>query len=627
MGIPKKIACQPTIENLVKQYPGEHEVLLELSTTYHISLTKGKLDIHATNREEHIIIGKHGVHNFKEYFYTSELAPVEEFEAYTVKPNGQKENFSSINYADNEDPEIFKDGIKRAEISYTDLSVGAKKVLETKTNFRDPSLLHRFVPQNMYPIRRSRLKLIVENGIEIGYKEFNTSTFNPTFTETKKGRKSVYEWVFDNVPKYKIEDHATPFLYSAPHIVLYIKSYKQDNDQVSVMSSLQDLYMYYNNFVMALNEDIAPEVEAKALEVVKNASNEEEKVAQIVRWVKRNIKYIAYENGYEGFIPRQANIVFKRRYGDCKDMASLVTAMCNSIGISNVKLAWIGTRSLPYSYHDLATPATDNHMIAVYIKGNQFLFLDATDSQSDYNMISPHIQNKEALIRITPDSFICRTTPTLPASHNKVIRKIELEFKDDKLIGEGTYHFQGSPQTNLKYDLLSSRKQDEHQLVKRITSFGNNKFMLDEYDVKNASGWSDTTSVHFNFTLSDYHVAFDDEIYINPFLKLPSIIKEIDTTDRMHDISLNHIANNIYIVKITIPQDYSIAHIPEALKLDNRVCSFSYNYEIQGETVIFSYNYEQKQLTYDIDQLEAWNKIHSTILSSTNKNLLLKRNK
>ena len=133
---------------------------------------------------------------------------------------------------------------------------------------------------------------------------------------------------------------------------------------------------------------------------MQNAASAEAKARNIYKWVQQNIKYVAFENGMEGFIPREANLVCSRRYGDCKDMASIMTAMLQHAGVT-AYFVWIGTRSLPYEYSQVPLPIADNHMISAIKLDTSFIFLDGTDSHCVFGTPPEHIQGKDALIAIT----------------------------------------------------------------------------------------------------------------------------------------------------------------------------------------------------------------------------------
>ncbi|RZK99397.1 MAG: hypothetical protein EOO89_31150, partial [Pedobacter sp.] len=107
--------------------------------------------------------------------------------------------------------------------------------------------------------------------------------------------------------------------------------------------------------------------------IITGVTTTKEKTKRIYNWVQDHVKYVAFEDGYGGFIPRDANLVCDRRFGDCKDMANLLVKMLNMAGVS-AHHTWIGTRDIPYSYNQIPTTNVDNHMIAVFNdNGNVYL--------------------------------------------------------------------------------------------------------------------------------------------------------------------------------------------------------------------------------------------------------------
>ena len=81
----------------------------------------------------------------------------------------------------------------------------------------------------------------------------------------------------------------------------------------------------------------------------------------------------------EGFVPRDAKVVCSRRFGDCKDMASILTEMMQAAKIP-AWFTWIGSRDLPYSFSSLPLPLVSNHMICTIQLKDQYIFLDAHGS-------------------------------------------------------------------------------------------------------------------------------------------------------------------------------------------------------------------------------------------------------
>jgi hypothetical protein len=67
--------------------------------------------------------------------------------------------------------------------------------------------------------------------------------------------------------------------------------------------------------------------------LVAGKTTEAEKVDAIYRWVIQNTHYVALEFGIHGYRPYPVTQVFHRRFGDCKDKASLLIAMLHQAGI------------------------------------------------------------------------------------------------------------------------------------------------------------------------------------------------------------------------------------------------------------------------------------------------------
>jgi hypothetical protein len=68
-------------------------------------------------------------------------------------------------------------------------------------------------------------------------------------------------------------------------------------------------------------------------EVTSNYQNKEEQVAEMIRFVQQDIRYFGIEIGQNSHIPHSPNTVFERRYGDCKDKASLLIALLDAIDV------------------------------------------------------------------------------------------------------------------------------------------------------------------------------------------------------------------------------------------------------------------------------------------------------
>ena len=60
-----------------------------------------------------------------------------------------------------------------------------------------------------------------------------------------------------------------------------------------------------------------------------------QRLEMIYGWVQSNIRYLAYEEGERGHRPERPAEVIRKRMGDCKDMALLLSTLLNHAGIES----------------------------------------------------------------------------------------------------------------------------------------------------------------------------------------------------------------------------------------------------------------------------------------------------
>jgi hypothetical protein len=106
------------------------------------------------------------------------------------------------------------------------------------------------------------------------------------------------------------------------------------------------------------------EMRAEIAKLVENCKTDTEKLRAVHDWVIKKIRYLGIEFGRNGYKPHRATETFKALYGDCKDTATLVTAMLKSIGIDS-RLVLIRTRNVgAIPANSLPLPNLFNHCIA-----------------------------------------------------------------------------------------------------------------------------------------------------------------------------------------------------------------------------------------------------------------------
>jgi hypothetical protein len=286
-------------------------------------------------------------------------------------------------------------------------------------------------------------------------------------------------------------------------------------------------------------------------------------------------------------------------------MASIISAMAQYAQIKNVTIAWIGSRNIPYTYSELATPGVDDHMIAVFETNNDYLFLDATDKETRFGIPTAFIQGKEALFN-DHGNYKIVTVPTVAAQENEIKETIKLQIVQDKLTGSGKTEYQGFNRSYLLAQIGDAANKTRFELIKSSVIKGNNKFNLKSFEEENKADRDLPYVINFNFDLENYILKVDKEIYINLYLDKHYENMNIEK-DRISKFNFDFLSqiNNKY--ELEIPTNYSVKHLPKDLHLDNALLKADFTFEVKNNTITLHVIIAQKKMILDNTDFELWN--------------------
>jgi tetratricopeptide (TPR) repeat protein len=203
---------------------------------------------------------------------------------------------------------------------------------------------------------------------------------------------------------------------------------------VSTFADWQQLGAWYADLVrpqFALDDAL----QQKLLSLLKGKQTDKQKIAAIQDFVLGSTHYIAQEFGVYSYKPYPVSQIYARRFGDCKDKASLMIALLRAAGIE-ARLALVRTRSLGVVAPRPASMAVFDHAI-VYIPKYD-LWLDGT---AEFAVRELPLQDQGALALVIglDGTSQLRHTPLSRASDNYTRHIIQAQ-----LSREGAVRFSGS---------------------------------------------------------------------------------------------------------------------------------------------------------------------------------------
>ncbi len=580
------------LEKYKNQYPNDDIIRLQQETTINIKLNNGEFTIYKEVYEEDLYLNNSANYNSKRSVSYSTFFNLDKIEASSYsKLDGKYVENKVVDFNEkNNLNDSFYDDSKEVGFIYPKLAKGSKTSIKLKYNIKNPRFLSAFYFGDFYPIINNKVTIIADKNIEFTFKPFQLNNgAKITFKKKKKGENYVYTWSTKNTDKFEIEPNAPNYKTILPHIIPIITSYQQNGKTNKLLDGIEGLYSWYYSLVENINkEETDPALTTLVEELTKGKESDIEKVKAIYYWTQQNIKYIAFEYALGGFIPREANEVFQKKYGDCKDNSSILFKMLEIAGIQG-NLTWIGTRKIPYTYEEVPTPAVDNHMILSYENKNKTYYLDATGRYIQIEYPSSFIQGKEALIA-NGNTFKVKKIPAVPPHLNKVVDTTHIQISERDIIGTSNSTFSGYIKNNLFYNLENTRKEaDVKELYNKRFLKGSNKFLIKSYKEKNKFSYDKDFSVSYNFSIQDYIQNIGSEIFINPhFNKIVSSVKTKE--DRKYDIEFDYKRQFSYTNIIEIPDGYEVSYIPTSVSFTNDLISVDLSYSTDKNKIVCKQN-------------------------------------
>jgi hypothetical protein len=520
----------------------------------------------------------------KEYFNSK--TDVKKLEAFSLVPDKNKykkiavSKFTkSADFGEN----LYYDDTYSYSFNFPATGKGVKRCTYSEIEIKDPYHPLTFFFAHNIPVDHAEFTITMPENIKINFHLFGADTSAIQASKTKKGKLITYKWTSHQPKIYERDFMAPGVRHFRPHLIVNIASCSNETDTTHYIGTMDDLYRWMDRKVGDLNKTISPEITQMTDSIVMGITDTTEKVRAIYKWVQNNIKYIAIEDGDNSHVPREATLVLMRRYGDCKDKSSLLTAMIRGIG-ENASLASVGTREFPYKYSEFPSVANSNHMVAVWWNKDKPMILDGTSRHNKLEDVPAFIQGKECVIGTGNGKYKLFKIPVAEASRNTQTDTIRLSIDRELLSGKGNSTFEGETKSMIIGHL--ERKEKEKQLAFWPAAiFGaSDKLNVSDIGTSDLNEINDPLNVRFEFQLPNYLTRQDKKVYVNMNIERKLSVLDVKT-DRVLPIEVESKSEHQIIYQLKIPENMRVDYIPDPLGFENPQFGFSQIYEQTGDEI------------------------------------------
>jgi hypothetical protein len=391
--------------------------------------------------------------------YTKDAEQMELVEARVLKADGSIVPIAAANVKDTEqagDMNIYDPNGRSLRVTVDGLAVGdAVDVtyrLRRATPTRAGYFADSFYFQSTEPVLSTRYRVDGPAAKPLSAELYHADRAGKIVaSRIASGDRIRYEWKAENAPQIIAEP-----------------SMNYSNEVAALVVSTDPSWESFSRWWWSVTEpqlEITPELQQKADALVAHAVTDEARIQALYEFVSADVRYRGLGVGPRtGYTPRKAQETYTSRWGVCRDVAILLTALLRAEGFDAYPvLTNMGDPVLPRIAYD----AFNHAIVALRNPDGSFTFLDPTVKNSREWL--PILEREQSVLVCSKKGEPLATTPPLPPSANRGEASADTTISADGSM-RSTIHVT----TNGYFDTIlrtysayfSERRQ--HELIERL---------------------------------------------------------------------------------------------------------------------------------------------------------------
>ena len=512
------------------------------------------------------------------------------------------------------------------------LAVGSIVAFDVEQEFDSSKWIDDWRFQDLIPVQQAHL--VLQLPADWGYRAswLQHSPVAPV------GRGSGrWEWVVENVPGIQPEQNMPALQGIEGRVALSVNPPGQHID------AWGDVGSWYGELTEG-RRLASPQIKQKVAELTAGTATIMAKMRAITEFVQQDVRYLAIELGIGAYQPHPAAEVFNRQYGDCKDKATLMSAMLHEIGVESYYVIVNTGRGaitdgtppgLHFNHAILAIRLPDgieDQSFAAVVKHPKLgplLMVDPTNEFIPLGGLSGSLQGGYGLL-VAPGASGLIQLPRLPGSANTIKRAAKLTLDGDgTLQGEVRESWTGEAAAVQRAERrLANQDTDPiSPLEARMASSFASVHIL-KADVANLQRVGQPVIWKYSLQAPGYAKAADNLLILRPRVLGSKATDFLETGKaRSLPIELEYPHEDTDQFEITLPAGYVSDFLPPAVDMDYPFGSYHSKTALDGNVLRYSRSFALKKSSIPVEQAEDLRHFYRTIGIDERASAVLKRAK
>jgi hypothetical protein len=381
-----------------------------------------------------------------------------------------------------------------------------------------------------------------------------------------------------------------------------------------------------------------PEIAAKAAELTAGKTDFYDKSEAIGEFVQKKIRYWVIEMGVGGYQPHPADAIFRNRYGDCKDKATLLSAMLSSVGIHSALLLvdtqrgvidpdapsiygnhMVGAIEIPSGYD-----SPKLHSVVTAKTGRRYLIFDPTWELTPFGQLEDNLQASYGVLMEGKDSQVL-ALPVMPPELNTIRRTASFRLgADGSLKGTVTDKRRGDLAEQRRYVFSHEDVKKQQEYMDRSVSHDLMAAAVSAVKVENVDALNRDMTTQYEVEAGHFATVTGPLLMVRPRV-LGSYELNVDHKVRRVAINLRQTMEGSDEFDIELPEGYVVDELPEPVKADFGFARYTSSTVQNGRTLHYSRTYTLRQVALPPERYADVQRLAGVIAADEDSRAVLKR--
>jgi hypothetical protein len=443
-------------------------------------------------------------------------------------------------------------------------------------------------------------------------------------------------WEVTDVPGIEREYHEPTYRALAGRMFVTFIS-ERTNGRSS--KSWNDLGNWYSQLTAGVR-DSTPSLQAKVQELAPATLPMFERIRALSLFAQKDVRYFAIEIGIGGYRPHQASEIFSHRYGDCKDKATVLSAMLSQIGIKSYYMLindrrGVDTGNTPphvqFNHAILAIQMPEGSFpkglpgIYEHPKLGHLLIFDPTNDLVPLGQLPYYEQDSYSLL-VTDAGGELIHLPVSSPDLNQIHRNAKLTLlPDGTLQGEIEETRSGYLAMVGREYLQNESQSDRKKVLEHFWGQNLGTFQIDSFDLKNENDIDKDLVLHYKFTASHYAKNAGPLLLVRPRV-IGEMADAFDISKPRHyayEFAAPFLRSDA--VEISLPTGYTIDELPDPAKAIFPFAEYTSKAEKDGNILKYSREYKMETTQVSMDHMDQLKKLFGEIGADEKNMAVLKK--